>query len=133
MTPKDVSSFKQLLDFDRQETERTDLLAGIDEAGRGPLAGPVVAATVILPSFSEVPPVFETLNDSKKLTPKKREALYEAILSSCLVGVGVATEREIEVFNIYQATRMAMSRAYRMYLWRVCVKHLNPRRKFKSV
>ncbi len=82
-------------------------IVGVDEAGRGPLAGPVVAATVqILPdSF------FHEIRDSKRLSPRKRELAYEEILSTCMVGVGVATVSEIDELNILQATFLAMSRA----------------------
>ena len=80
-------------------------IAGIDEAGRGPLAGPVVAAAVILPNAIELPKV----NDSKKISEKKRERLYGEIYDSALsVGVGVIHEKEIDDKNILQATYQAM-------------------------
>ena len=80
-------------------------IAGIDEAGRGPLAGPVVAAAVILPHEIELPEV----NDSKKISEKKRERLYTEIYDAALaVGVGVVHEEEIDEKNILQATYMAM-------------------------
>lgn len=83
-------------------------IAGVDEAGRGPLAGPVVAGAVILPSTISL----YGLNDSKKLSPEKREQLAQAI-KSCAIGwaVGVATVKEIEELNIYHATLLAMKRA----------------------
>lgn len=81
--------------------------AGVDEAGRGPLAGPVVAAAVILIS----PSGLEGLNDSKKLTPKKRKTLYQEIITSQLVGIGFADEKEIDKINILQASLLAMKRA----------------------
>ena len=85
------------------------VLCGIDEAGRGPLAGPVCAAAVILPAGLEL----SGLNDSKKLTEKKREALYDEILSAALHhGIAFATVEEIEEFNILGATYLAMRRAY---------------------
>lgn len=82
-------------------------IVGIDEAGRGPLAGPVVAAAVQLGStkFSN------EIIDSKRLSPKKRELAYEEILRNCQVGVGIATALEIDTFNILQATFFAMTRA----------------------
>ncbi|WP_421792436.1 ribonuclease HII [Hyphobacterium sp.] len=80
-------------------------IAGIDEAGRGPLAGPVVAAAVILRE-----PI-EGLNDSKKLTEKRRLALAEQIYESALVGVGLSEPEEIDRINILQATMTAMRRA----------------------
>ncbi|MDE2350437.1 MAG: ribonuclease HII [Alphaproteobacteria bacterium] len=84
-------------------------VAGVDEAGRGPLAGPVVAAAVILDA-SRIP---DGLNDSKKLTALRREALYEAIMGCALVGVGEASVDEIDLLNIRQATHLAMARAVR--------------------
>ncbi|MBC8569545.1 ribonuclease HII [Oscillospiraceae bacterium NSJ-54] len=84
------------------------LLCGVDEAGRGPLAGPVYAAAVILPAEFDLP----GLNDSKKLSPKKRERLYDLIkdqaVSYCIAS---ASEREIDEVNILQATFLAMNRA----------------------
>lgn len=82
------------------------MIAGVDEAGRGPLAGPVVAAAVILGS---VP--IEGLDDSKKLSPKQRARLEAEILASCQVGVGMASPEEIDRINILQATFLAMTRA----------------------
>ena len=85
-----------------------DPLCGVDEAGRGPLAGPVCAAAVILPRGC----VIEGLNDSKKLSEKRREALYDEIVSKALAyGVAFATVEEIEQFNILEATFLAMNRA----------------------
>ena len=84
------------------------LLCGVDEAGRGPLAGPVCAAAVILPQNCEIP----GLNDSKKLTEKKREALFDVICASAVsYGIAFATVEEIEEYNILGATFMAMNRA----------------------
>ncbi|WP_432617986.1 ribonuclease HII [Butyricicoccus sp.] len=83
-------------------------VCGIDEAGRGPLAGPVVAAAVILPEGIELPGV----NDSKKLTEKKREALFDFVKENALAyGIGQASEQEIDDINILQATFLAMRRA----------------------
>lgn len=84
------------------------LICGIDEAGRGPLAGPVYAAAVILPDGCEI----EGLNDSKKLTEKKREALFDVVRQKALYwGIGSADEKEIDEINILQATFLAMRRA----------------------
>lgn len=84
------------------------LLCGVDEAGRGPLAGPVCAAAVILPRGLEI----EGLNDSKKLTEKKREELYSVICKEALsFGIAFATVEEIEERNILGATFLAMNRA----------------------
>jgi ribonuclease HII len=86
------------------------LIAGIDEAGRGPLAGPVIAAAVVLPAeFS-----LSGLNDSKQLTEKVREQLFEALTATGAVvcyGVGIAEPAEIDRFNILRATFLAMQRA----------------------
>lgn len=83
-------------------------VCGVDEAGRGPLAGPVCAAAVILPRGLEIP----GLNDSKKLTEKKRDALYGVITEQALAyGIAFATVEEIEQLNILNATFLAMNRA----------------------
>ena len=83
-------------------------IAGLDEAGRGPLAGPVVAAAVILPSRCRLAGV----NDSKQVSESERARLYEVIVVRArAVGVGVATEQEIDCLNILEATRLAMRRA----------------------
>lgn len=85
-----------------------EVICGVDEAGRGPLAGPVVAAAVILPKGHAI----EGVNDSKKLTEKKREALYDIIIDQCVsFGIGEADENEIDEINILQATFLAMNRA----------------------
>ena len=84
------------------------LIAGIDEAGRGPLAGPVVAAAVILPEDFFLP----GLNDSKKLSAKKRDELYDLIFQQALsIGIGMSQPREIDQLNILRATHKAMERA----------------------
>ena len=81
---------------------------GIDEAGRGPLAGPVFAAAVILPEGH----IIEGVNDSKKLSEKRREALYNKIIDECVCySIGTASEKEIDQINILQATFLAMKRA----------------------
>lgn len=84
------------------------LVCGVDEAGRGPLAGPVCAAAVILPPDLEI----EGLNDSKKLTDKRRRALYDVITDQAIAyGIAFASEQEIDEINILQATFLAMRRA----------------------
>lgn len=81
------------------------LIAGIDEVGRGPLAGPVVAAAVILPNDAYLPGV----NDSKKLSIKRREELYKVIIEKAVaVGIGLISAEDIDELNIYQATKKAM-------------------------
>lgn len=83
-------------------------VCGVDEAGRGPLAGPVYAAAVILPIGAEI----DGLNDSKKLSEKKREELFEIINDVAIsVSVGTASEKEIDEINILNATFLAMKRA----------------------
>ncbi len=83
------------------------IIVGVDEAGRGPLVGSVVAGAVILPSQFNLP----ELTDSKKLTEKKREMLYELITQQCQWAVGEASVQEIDEINILQATMLAMKRA----------------------
>lgn len=84
-------------------------VCGIDEAGRGPLAGPVFAAAVVLPVDCEIP----GLNDSKKLTEKKRDALFEVIIEKAVAySVASASEKEIDEINILNATYLAMNRAF---------------------
>lgn len=83
------------------------LICGIDEAGRGPWAGPVVAAAVVL-NPGNIPP---GLNDSKKLSEARREALFPLIMAAAQVGVGSASAQEIDAMNIVQATFLAMKRA----------------------
>ena len=84
------------------------VICGVDEAGRGPLAGPVCAAAVILPRGHQIP----GLNDSKKLTDKKRRELFPLIKEQAVAyGIGMASEKEIDEINILQATYLAMERA----------------------
>ncbi|SET77832.1 ribonuclease HII [Oceanicella actignis] len=84
------------------------LVCGVDEAGRGPWAGPVVAAAAAFPDPAAAP---EGLNDSKKLTPARRAALLAALRERALIGVGVASVEEIDRLNILRATWLAMRRA----------------------
>lgn len=92
----------------RAEDKGFRAVCGIDEAGRGPLAGPVCAAAVILPMGCMI----EGLDDSKKLSEAKREALFDVVRVNALAyGVGWASEQEIDEHNILQATFLAMSRA----------------------
>ena len=90
------------------DNEYNCVIAGVDEAGRGPLAGPVVAAAVIIEDYFDE---LDGINDSKKLTEKKREKLYDIIREKCKVGVGIASENEIDKINIQNATFLAMRRA----------------------
>ena len=93
---------------DENYADGFQVICGVDEAGRGPLAGPVCAAAVILPPHTRIP----GLNDSKKLTDKKRRELFPVICEQALAyGIGMATEQEIDEINILQATFLAMQRA----------------------
>lgn len=95
----------ELMEFDARYNK---IVVGVDEAGRGPLAGPVVAgAVIVIQDFPEL----QEINDSKKLTEKKRERLFEAIEKNCIVGIGIASEKEIDEMNILNATFLAMRRA----------------------
>lgn len=88
--------------------EGYEMICGVDEAGRGPLAGPVCAAAVILPKGLALP----GLNDSKKLTDKKRRELFPIIKEQAIAyGIGLASHEEIDAINILQATYLAMERA----------------------
>ncbi len=118
-----LASFRKKWEKHQQELERLeeillyerglwsagyDLVAGIDEVGRGPLAGPVVAAAVILPKECKI----EGVNDSKKLSAKKREELYDVILEKAVsYGIGVVSNERIDEINILQATYEAMREA----------------------
>lgn len=85
-----------------------DLIAGVDEVGRGPLAGPVVAAAVILPKACKIP----GLNDSKKIPKSKHNEIYEAVLQNAIsIGIGVKDNQVIDQVNIYEATKLAMMEA----------------------
>ena len=95
--------------YEQQYTENGSLtVAGVDEAGRGPLAGPVYAAAVILPFGTEI----DGLNDSKKLSEAKREKLFDIITDKAVAyGIASASEKEIDGINILEATFLAMNRA----------------------
>ena len=85
-----------------------DLIAGVDEVGRGPLAGPVVAAAVILPKACKIP----GLNDSKKIPKYKHKEIYEAVLQNAIaIGIGIKDNHVIDQVNIYEATKLAMMEA----------------------
>jgi len=93
------------------ENEQDGLVCGIDEAGRGPWAGPVTAAAVIFDPSTLSPDLAQSLNDSKKLSAKKREALIDQIKEQSIWAVGQASVEEIDELNILQATFLAMRRA----------------------
>ena len=107
-----VISMKEKIDNYKYEKELNEkgitLIAGVDEVGRGPLIGPVVAAAVILPKDYHL----EGLTDSKKLSEKKREYFYEIIKKEAIsIGIGIVDEKKIDEINIYEATKVAMKEA----------------------
>ncbi len=104
---KEKARMYELFTYEREYTEHA-YICGIDEVGRGPLAGPVVAAAVILPKNCDI----LYINDSKKLSEKKREMLYEEIMEKAVaVGIGMAGPARIDEINILQATYEAMREA----------------------
>ena len=89
-------------------TQGIQLIAGVDEVGRGPLAGPVVAAAVILPKACKI----QGLNDSKKIPKSKHKEIYEAVLQEAIaIGIGIKDNHVIDQVNIYEATKLAMMEA----------------------
>ncbi|MFA6280359.1 MAG: ribonuclease HII [Bdellovibrionales bacterium] len=89
------------------------IICGVDEVGRGPLAGPVVAAAAILPTQGLPPEIACKINDSKKLSEKQREALFPALTTLCTYAVAQASVEEIDNLNILHASLLAMTRAVR--------------------
>lgn len=105
---KEQERLEKMLEFERMYGDSFSCICGIDEAGRGPFAGPVVAGAVILP----VGLTIEGLNDSKQVSPKRREELYDIIMEQAVsVGVGMASPGRIDEINILQATYEAMKHA----------------------
>lgn len=106
---KEMLRLEKMYVYERQAYQHgCKLVAGMDEAGRGPLAGPVVAACVILPENC----LIEGVNDSKKLSAEKRERLYDIIFEKAIsVGVGIIDEKTIDEINILNATKLAMKKA----------------------
>ncbi|OEY86613.1 ribonuclease HII [Wolbachia pipientis] len=90
------------------EDSLSGIIAGVDEAGRGPLAGPVVSAAVV---FFDRNVVIDGINDSKKLTVRSREFLYNKIISIAKYGIGISSVEEINLYNILVATKLSMKRA----------------------
>lgn len=109
MTEKESERLEIMLEFEHELYKKgIEHVAGVDEAGRGPLCGPVVAAAVILPKNEKIPGV----NDSKKLSEKKREELFEIIKEKAVAfSVGIVDEKVIDEINILEATRLAMKKA----------------------
>ena len=105
---EELRRLEGMREYEKEYELTCDYVCGIDEAGRGPLAGPVVAAAVILPKGMVIPYV----NDSKKLTERRRELLYPEIMEKALaVGVGIVSPEQIDEINILQATYEAMRQA----------------------
>ena len=103
-----LAQFQNRFSYEKEFWQKNQLIAGVDEVGRGPLAGPVVTAAVILPHNFDLIDV----NDSKKLSPKKRKALFPQILAKAVsVSVGLANNDVIDRINIYEADRLAMAHA----------------------
>ena len=97
------------------------IIAGVDEAGRGPLVGPVVAACVVLPNNY----VNDEINDSKKLSEKKRDTLFNVILDNALgVGIGIVSAKRIDEINIYEATKEAMYSAIDECYSKIHIEHV---------
>jgi len=109
LNPDEAERIQQLLQFERALWQQgCRFVAGVDEAGRGPLAGPVVAAAVVYDGAPSIP----MIDDSKKLSNSKREALFQKITQHAhAFGIGVATVGEIDSINIYHASLLAMRRA----------------------
>lgn len=109
MKEKEEERLKHMLEIEDELYEKGyKIICGVDEAGRGPLCGPVVAAAVILKPDDMI----EGVNDSKKLSPKKREVLYDVIMEKALaVGIGIKDVDVIEKVNILNATKLAMKEA----------------------
>lgn len=109
MKEKELERLTQLKkDEEKLYSNEIKLIAGIDEAGRGPLAGPVVVGVAIMPKDSMI----EGVNDSKKVSEKKREKLYDEITNQAIAwSVGIADQNEIDEVNILNATKLALTRA----------------------
>ena len=109
MKEKEEERLKELKkDEEKLHSNGVKLIAGIDEAGRGPLAGPVVVGIAIMPEDSMI----EGVNDSKKISEKKREKLYDLITQEAIAwNVGIADQNEIDEINILNATKLALTRA----------------------
>lgn len=102
---KDVARAHELYAWERRLRESHRYIAGVDEVGRGPMAGPVVAAAVIMPPSPEIPGI----DDSKRLSPAKRERLFDSILDECLAyGIGIRSARFVDDKGIVEATFSAM-------------------------
>lgn len=107
----DVEKARRLYEWERRMRQDYRYIAGVDEAGRGPMAGPVVAAAVILPAYPEIPGI----DDSKKMTARRREDLFDIILDVSLAyGIGIRSHKFVDEKGIVDATFSAMRAAVRM-------------------
>ena len=101
--------------------QNINIIGGVDEVGRGPLIGPVVSACCVLPPDF----VLEGLNDSKKLSEKKREKFYDYIIENCVAyGIGIISPEKIDEVNIYEATKLAMKEAIKQVQDKVNLEHV---------
>ena len=109
MKEKELERLEKLKEIEKEWYKKgANKICGIDEAGRGPLAGPVVVAAVIMPKDSMI----EGVNDSKKVSEKKREKLYDEITSNAISwGVGIIDQNEIDEINILNATKKGLTKA----------------------
>ena len=108
-----MENLKNILpNFEIEQKYSGRVVAGIDEAGRGPIAGPVVAAITYIALDQYEDPEILMVNDSKKISPKKRKVLFDILQSKIKFGVGVVDQKTIDEINILQATKLAMFRAY---------------------
>lgn len=107
MKEKEIARLQQLKQIESElQDKNIEYICGIDEAGRGPLAGPVVVASVIMPKDSMI----EGVNDSKKVSEKKREVIYEKIVEEAIsYGIGIVGQQEIDRMNILNATKKALT------------------------
>lgn len=101
--------------------KNVNIIGGVDEVGRGPLIGPVVACCCVLPSSFRL----EGLTDSKKLSEKKRDKFYEVIMNEALaVGIGIVSEKVIDEINIYEATKVAMKESIKEANKKIKIEHV---------
>lgn len=111
MKEKEIQRLHLLKEYEKNLYEQNNnikYICGIDEAGRGPLAGPVVVGAVIMPKDSFI----EGINDSKKVSEKKREKLYEQIVNEAIAyGIGIVDQQQIDNINILNATKLALTNA----------------------
>ena len=111
MKEKEIQRLHLLKEYEKNIYEKNNnikYICGIDEAGRGPLAGPVVVGAVIMPKDSFI----EGINDSKKVSEKKREKLYEQIVNEAIAyGIGIVDQQQIDNINILNATKLALTNA----------------------